>query len=138
MTQRLGANGPVFDADGMTPDEAADGFIRHSAARAAARMMREEAAKADRADPLHLLRQPLRDIEDALGDLGNLIAAERVVAEVLTGVPGDRLLPFEVEARDGLIGVQEAIKSKLAEVDAAFDAVWRAAHAAEKAAEELA
>lgn len=72
-------------------------------------------------------KEHLRAIETALCDLENLLCALSVVAEPFAIMPENRLSSDEVDARNGLIGLRDALKWQCRKLGDAYEAAWRAA-----------
>lgn len=72
-------------------------------------------------------KEHLRAIEEALCDLENLLCALAVVADPFCVMNGDRLSGDEVDARNGLIGLRDALKWQCRKLGDAYEAAWRAA-----------
>lgn len=73
------------------------------------------------------IKEALSEVEEALADLDNLLCALAVVAEPFCTMLGDRLSPDEVDARNGLVGLRDALKAQARKLGDAYEAAWRAA-----------
>lgn len=70
-------------------------------------------------------RATLQNLEFEIMTLGNLLAAMRMTTwAVIEGVKNDEKNPDLVEAHDGISGLNDASKAKLARILAAHDAAW--------------
>ena len=72
-------------------------------------------------------KEHLRAVETALCDLENLLCALCVVAEPFAVMSDDRLSGDEVDARNGLIGMRDALRWQCRKLGDAYEAAWRAA-----------
>ncbi|KGJ02448.1 hypothetical protein [Paracoccus sphaerophysae] len=72
-------------------------------------------------------KEHLSQIEYAISDLENLICALCVVAEPFAVMPETRLSSDEVDARNGLIGLRDALKWQCRKLGDAYEAAWKAA-----------
>ena len=69
----------------------------------------------------------LQLIEDELVNLENLLAALACVIDPISNISTDRLLNGEVNARDGLIALEDALRAQLGKVYDAHGTAWKAA-----------
>ncbi|WP_156965392.1 hypothetical protein [Paracoccus sphaerophysae] len=73
------------------------------------------------------MKDALFEVEEALNDLDNLLCALAVVAEPFCTMSADRLSGDETDARNGLIGLRDALKWQCRKLGDAYEAAWRAA-----------
>lgn len=99
----------VFDPIGMTPDEFADGFLRHSANRAASRFLSSD----------------LGELEDKLNELNSLLSALRLASDPLLTMNAANLSPEETMSRDGTLVLCSVLEGKMVECWAAYNLVWK-------------
>lgn len=72
-------------------------------------------------------KENLRAIEEALCDLDNLLCALAVISDPFCTMNGDRLSGDEVDARNGLVAIRDALKAQARKLGDAYEAAWRAA-----------